>query len=101
MGSRSACSCWEIMQCDKSKNCAARENPQKPCWEIASETDDDYRHYFNICRDCIVYVLKTESSVLSNREIRNIMEAKTNCRLASKPKTYSPSGRDIIPPPPF
>lgn len=27
--------CGEIMQYDKSRNCAAGENPSKSCWEIA------------------------------------------------------------------
>ena len=84
MGSRSDCFCWEIMQCGKSKNCPAKSNPEKPCWEIARENNDDYRYLFNICRDCIVYILKVEHSILSLQEIRNIVAAKTDCQLISK-----------------
>ena len=90
MGSRSNMYCWEIMQCSKSKNCQAKKNPERLCWEIASEKDDDYRHYFNICRDCIVYVLKTDSSILSDQEIKNVVEAKTGCTLLRKAENLSP-----------
>jgi hypothetical protein len=100
MGLRSDCFCWEIMQCDKSKNCPARQNPEKPCWEIASEKDDDYRNVFNICRDCIVHVLKSDTSVLSNLEIKNIVNAKTNCKLSSKHSRQSLSGKNVLSSPP-
>lgn len=72
------------MQCDKSKKCPAKKNPDKPCWEIASENEDDYRNFFNICRDCIVRVLMADSSILSNQEIKNIVEAKIRCSLSRK-----------------
>ena len=85
MGSRSNWHCWEIMQCRKSKNCPAKDTPQKNCWEIAREMYDDYRSYFNICRDCIVYVIKTSNPVLSNREIGEIIKSKTKCPLTEGP----------------
>ena len=57
--------CWEIIGCDTSKKCPAKEHPDLPCWEIAYELDD-YRSFFNVCRDCIVRVLKTNGlSILS------------------------------------
>lgn len=31
---------------------------------------------FSICRDCIVYVIKQKSAVLSQEEINNIMQRK-------------------------
>lgn len=93
MGSRSALFCWEIMQCDKSNNCPVKNNSEKPCWEIAREIDDDYRNFFNICRDCIVHVLKAENSVLTNQEAKSIVEAKqTISRLATK-REYLPCKR--------
>jgi hypothetical protein len=85
MGSHSDCFCWEIIQCDKSNNCPAKNTPEKPCWEIAREIDGDYRNFFNICRDCLVHVLKAENSVLSYQEAKSIVEAKqTASRLATK-----------------
>ena len=83
MGSRSDCYCWEIMQCDNPDDCPAKNNPGKACWEIASELDD-YRKANNICRDCIVYVLKVSNSILTNQEIENIIEKKTSCKLAHR-----------------
>ena len=84
MGSHSVCYCWEIMQCDKAKECPARMNTEKPCWEIACEQEDDYRNFFNICRDCIVHVLMADDCILSNQEIKNIVAAKMRCTLGRK-----------------
>jgi len=64
-------------------------NPEKPCWVIASEKDDDYRNFFNICRDCIVFLIMADNCVLSNREIKNIVEAKTTC-IHSRTKENAP-----------
>jgi len=101
MGSRSDCFCWEIMQCDKSKDCPAKKNPEKPCWEIAREKDDDYRNYFNICRDCIVHVLKEDNCILSNQEIKNIVADKTSCVLSRTLKRqYQQPPPHIMNPPP-
>jgi len=75
MGSRSNLYCWEIMQCKNPVGCLARMNPEKQCWEIASESED-YRMANNICRDCIVYVLKADNSVLSKKEIQKVMKKK-------------------------
>ncbi len=83
MGSRCDLFCWEIMQCENSDDCPARKNPGKPCWEIASEADD-YRKANNICRDCIVYVLKVDNAVLSTQEIKKVMKKKTSCKLAHR-----------------
>lgn len=75
MGSQSDLHCWEIMQCESQDVCPAKKNPEKPCWEIASESDD-YRMANNICRDCIVHVLKVGNSVLSKQEIKKVMKKK-------------------------
>jgi hypothetical protein len=71
------------MQCENSDDCPVRENPEKPCWETAHKFEN-FRKANNICRDCIVYVLKVESSVLSKQEIQKIMEKKTSCKLAPR-----------------
>ena len=97
MGSRSDCFCWEIMRCDKS-NCPARQNPAKNCWEIAMEKDNDYRNVFNVCRDCIVHVLKSDTSVLSNLEIQKILDAKINHSLPSAQTLKSSRTSNVIAP---
>jgi len=73
--------CWKIMNCDPSQDCLAKHRPETPCWEIASEVND-YRHALEICRDCIVYMLKTDDSNLSRQERETIMTHKVNCALA-------------------
>ena len=72
--------CWEIMKCVGTEDCPARKRPDLNCWEIANEMDD-YRKAFNICKDCIVYMLKAENTVLSKQDVRNIMNQKSNCAL--------------------
>lgn len=73
MSLRSEWSCWEIMKCNDSQKCPAKENTSKLCWEIIQETD---RYSFNICRDCLVYVSKQRDSQFSKEEILSIMAQK-------------------------
>ncbi|MBW2465932.1 MAG: hypothetical protein JRF02_01400 [Deltaproteobacteria bacterium] len=75
--------CWEIMKCEGSENCPARQRPDENCWDIAAEIDD-YRRAFNICKDCIVYLLKADNSVLSKQEMQIILEQKSTCTLAQE-----------------
>ena len=98
MGSRSDLFCWKIMQCKNSNNCPARKNPGKPCWEIASELDD-YRNASNICRDCIVHMLKLGNS-LSNREINDIVKTKKSCILAHGRSRHPSLTLDVLSSPP-
>jgi hypothetical protein len=63
--------CWEIIKCTDS-NCPARKEPETPCWEIAERTGA-YRDVSNTCRDCVVYILKTETSNLSREELKQIL----------------------------
>ena len=69
--------CWE-----GTEDCLAKKHPNTPSWEIASEMDD-YRKAFNICKDCIVYMLKAENSVLTKQEMKTILKYKSACALAS------------------
>ncbi len=73
--------CWEIMRCEDTENCPARQNPETPCWEIAYDVGDHLKAS-NICNDCIVYLLKSGNSTLSEQEITAIMQSKANCVLA-------------------
>ena len=63
--------CWEIMNCD-ILDCPARLEPETPCWEIARRFDF-FNFASNICKDCIVYILKEETHVLSKKELHNII----------------------------
>jgi hypothetical protein len=66
------------MKCEGTENCPARKHPDLNCWEIAREMDD-YRKAFDICKDCIVYMLKAEDSVLSKQEMQTIIDRKNGC----------------------
>lgn len=73
--------CWQLMKCDNKESCPAWQEPEKSCWQIASDLDD-YRNAFKICQDCIVFMLKNGASVLSEQEVHTIMERKVACALA-------------------
>ena len=73
--------CWEIMNCDASKECPAKSRPETPCWEIASELND-YRHAMDICQDCVVHLLKDGNSSLTQQEMESIITQRTKCVLA-------------------
>lgn len=64
--------CWEIMHCDHEE-CPARLEPQTPCWEIARRYES-FRNVFNVCRDCIVYILKENAAVLDKKELYRIIK---------------------------
>jgi hypothetical protein len=70
MDSFSNMKCWELMNCD-NLDCRARREPEIPCWEIAKR-DEDYHNISNTCEDCIVYLLKVETSILDIKELQNI-----------------------------
>jgi hypothetical protein len=72
--------CWQLMQCNHKESCPAWQNPEKPCWQIASELDD-YRNAYRICQDCIVYMLKNGASSLSQEEVHRIMQRKISCAM--------------------
>lgn len=66
--------CWEIMKCnpENAKQCPAYKSPS-PCWEVMQKID---AYSFNICSDCIVYVIKQKDSIFSHEEILDIMNQK-------------------------
>lgn len=74
MSLRSDWPCWEIMKCEpeQAKRCPAYHS-SKPCWEAIRELD---ACWFNICRDCLVYITKQQDSILSKEEILSIMTQK-------------------------
>ena len=64
--------CWKIMNCD-NLDCPARREPEIPCWEIARR-GGAYHNVSNTCRDCVVYLLKDETSILSINKLQNIIK---------------------------
>ena len=81
MGENCNWPCWKIMNCDSTQSCPAKSHPETPCWEIASELND-CRRAKGICQDGIVFMLKADKSILSDKEIQSIMNHKTACALA-------------------
>ncbi len=66
--------CWEIMNCGSSRrNCPARKDTKQACWEIVKELSD-HRTEFDICPDCIVYMVKNTNLFMSTREINQARE---------------------------
>ena len=63
--------CWEILNCG-NVDCPARGEPKIPCWEIARRVET-YHNVSNTCRDCVIYILKEETSVLSINKLKNII----------------------------
>lgn len=66
--------CWEIMQCnpENARQCPAYQS-SSPCWDVMRKID---AYSFNICQDCLVYVIKQKDSMLSKEEIMDIMQRK-------------------------
>jgi len=63
--------CWEVMNCD-NLDCPARLEPEIPCWEIARR-GEAYHNISNTCRDCVVFLLKDETSIFSIKKLQNII----------------------------
>ena len=72
----SECRCWQIMQCDPETWCPAKENPGEECWDIMGSHNPCA---FNICRDCLVYVVKRKDPSLSPEEVVSILTRKGIC----------------------
>nr|MBF0221081.1 hypothetical protein [Desulfobulbaceae bacterium] len=72
--------CWDIMNCH-DESCVVRGMVDKECWEIVAELED-YRAEFDVCADCLVYVLKTGSITLSDQEVA-VMAASKSCVLST------------------
>lgn len=74
MSLRSDWPCWEIMKCnpENASQCPAYK-ADEPCWDVMRNLD---AYSFNICRDCIVYVIKQKNSIFSREEILSLMHQK-------------------------
>ncbi len=76
MDSYSDMKCWEIINCDHL-DCLARNEPETPCWEIAKRVEA-FLGVSNTCLDCIIYLLQKETSVLSKKEIQEILRLRAD-----------------------
>jgi len=65
-------SCWEMMNCD-TLECPARHEPETPCWEIAKRVED-YQNNGKNCKDCIVYLLKADATLVSLNKLKTLTE---------------------------
>ena len=68
--------CWQIMQCNPEARCPAKETLGEECWDIMGSHNPCA---FNICRDCLVYVVKKKDPSLSPEEVVNILTRKGIC----------------------
>lgn len=64
--------CWEIMRCNDDAVCVARMHPEKPCWEHAASLNYTASVH-GVCIDCIVYVVKRDPPLFSERELVKIL----------------------------
>lgn len=64
------------MQCDPETRCPAKEKPGEECWDIMGSHNPCA---FNICRDCLVYVVKKKDPSLSPEEVVSILTRKGIC----------------------
>lgn len=74
----------DSFQRDDQRRFSIKHASAKNCWEIVREVDASS---YNVCSDCLVYVAKHKNSVLSQREIDDIVTSRgadslngTNCQ---------------------
>lgn len=73
--------CWEIIQCDDKDSCPARMDEKKQCWEVMGAHNSFQCHY-GICDECIVYLSKSEASLLNRKELNEVIQQREVIRLS-------------------
>jgi len=73
MATQTMWSCRDTIQSHEESQHPVKEAGARACWEIVREVD---AFSFNVCCDCLVYVAGQEDSILSQREIQDIMAFK-------------------------
>lgn len=63
--------CWEIMKCQESSRCMARQDMSHACWELARDLNH-LQNVLDICRDCIVYLIKGDTAKFDEEELADI-----------------------------
>jgi hypothetical protein len=69
---------WEKKQNKVINGFLNQEYQEKSCWDMARE-HGDFRSAFNICDDCIVFILRNGTTILSEKEVRSIEKRKVSC----------------------
>lgn len=69
---------WQKMKYQGMNDLLKKENQGKPCWEVARELGD-FRSAFNVCKDCIAFVLKNDTTLLSEEEVHSLENRKVFC----------------------
>ena len=64
--------CWDIMHCDEEDLCPVRVNKIKRCWEYM-EKNRAFQCRYGLCYECIVYLCNNENSVLTDKELEDVM----------------------------
>ena len=70
---------WGIKKFKVVVGFSTKKYPEKSCWEMASEVGD-FRSEFNICEDCIVFILKNGSTHLSKKELHSLRDRGISCK---------------------
>lgn len=79
--------CWEIMQCSGTEDCPARAHPDSHCWEVSKKLGT-IQSAMNICSDCIVYIVKTNDSIITRGELNDIMRYRNFLKLVEGCPVY-------------
>ena len=70
---------WEFEKSKRVVGLSIKKYPEKPCWEMASDVGD-FRSAFNICADCIVFLLRNGTSLLSEEQICSLGDREVMCK---------------------
>jgi hypothetical protein len=75
------------MQCTGSEKCPARLFPDIPCWEIARIVGS-VQECKQVCSDCIVYIIKANSPLLTEDELEKMIEYRDVMKFVGKCPAY-------------
>lgn len=73
MAPQAVWSCRGTIRSHEKPQCPIEDIGGKACWEVVREVD---AFSFNVCCDCLVFVAGQKDSILSRREIQDIMAYK-------------------------
>lgn len=65
------------VHCNVYDYCAGRHLKEGHCWEIA-RSKCDFHYVFNVCSDCIVFLYDRDSTLVTRRDIEEILQDRRN-----------------------